>query len=355
MSSLSLRGYSPHRGRFLLQTSLSHNSNDLCSTSLERDRIIEREIVDLQHWDRQLHSNIGSSFQRLPTKRLRKLMTIHWVRCDLAAGWRKELQKNVRVCEDWINAAFAQLPTPHQIEFVDDDLYAATKRQRSIARAATKNARDLQQYFSSAELVELVVHMAMMHLQTKQVTDVVWLEPSCGDGRFLTALLRAGAQHVVGYEIDKRLHDLARNSVQQVAKEVAEVNEDSKIKAQVHAGDFLVSESSISKENFVVAIGNPPFGAKGGDGSDLVHNFYRHSASAWRARVVAFIVPERCSRPSFVSATLRMLQDGEKEDIVWTLVKELPLNDFSFEFGTGNSAKRVRQPSNLQLFACSTL
>eukprot|EP00644_Phytophthora_capsici_P017917 jgi/Phyca11/530373/estExt2_fgenesh1_pm.C_PHYCAscaffold_620034 len=244
-------------------------------------------------------------------------MTSNWVRGDRAAGWRVEMQKSVSVGEDWINAAFEKLSVAMQQEFLDDDLYVAARCKRTAARADSKRARDLQQYFSSAELVDLVAKRVMEHLQDQR--DVVWLEPSCGDGRFLTAMLRAGARHVVGYEIDERLHDITRN------------------------------DSSLSPDKFIVAIGNPPFGAKGGDGSDLVHHFFRHSAREWRARVIAFIVPERCSRPAFVETTLQQLQ-SDTDTASWTLVTELSLTDHQFEFGTGDQVKHVRQPSVLQLF-----
>ncbi|KAG7393002.1 hypothetical protein PHYPSEUDO_013490 [Phytophthora pseudosyringae] len=351
---LELRGFSADRGRFLLLTARpaagKNDDEEARACSAAATRIFERDLVDLQSWDRLLH-RVGSSIRRLPTKRLRKLMAGNWVRGDRAAGWRLELQKNVSACEDWLNAAFAQLPAPQQREFLDDDLYAAAKRQRAAARAESKHARDLQQYFSSAELVELVVKKVMEHLQREQEGDVVWLEPSCGDGRFLTALLRAGARHVVGYEIDERLHGAAEDNVKRAASVAAGAAEDTGIQAQVCLGDFLASRSSVPADKFVVAVGNPPFGARGGDGRDLVHHFFRHAASEWRARVVAFIVPERCSRPAFVETTLQQLHGGgDRAAASWALATELPLTDHQFEFGAGDKLKRVRQPSKLQLF-----
>ncbi|KAK1931651.1 hypothetical protein P3T76_012980 [Phytophthora citrophthora] len=349
VASLELRGFSAVRDRFLLvtaRTATSTNDTDVRPLRTDPVHILERDLVDLQTWDRLLRRN-GVGHQRLPTKRLRKLMTSNWVRGNRATGWRMEMQKSVSVCEDWINSTFEQLPVAIQKEFLDDDLYLTAKCKRTAARADSKHARDLQQYFSSAELVDLVIKRVMEQLHLQDQRDVVWFEPSCGDGRFLTALLRAGARHVVGYEIDEKLHDIARNNVSQVAG-VAGTDEDS-IEAQVYAGDFLASKSSISPDKFVVAIGNPPFGAKGGDGSDLVHHFFRHAAREWRARVVAFIVPERCSRPAFVETTLQQLQ-SDNDSASWTLTTELSLTDHQFEFGTGDQLKRVRQPSVMQLF-----
>ncbi|GMF37699.1 unnamed protein product [Phytophthora fragariaefolia] len=251
-------------------------------------------------------------------------------------------------CEDWINAAFARLPREQQHEFLDDELYAAAKHKRMAARAESKHARDLQQYFTSAELVDLVVRTVLAQLQPKRPSDVVWLEPSCGDGRFLAALLRAGAKHVVGYEIDERLHETALQNVQQAAESVS-TEAVGEVQVQVSSGDFLASESSVMADKFVVAVGNPPFGAKGGDGSDLVHRFFRHTATEWRARAIAFIVPERCSRLAFVETTLQHLREG-----LWELATELPLTDHHFEFGEGDELKRVKQPSVLQVFVRGT-
>ncbi|KAL3661025.1 hypothetical protein V7S43_014041 [Phytophthora oleae] len=347
VTSLELRGFSADRGRFLL-TVASNNDADARPPPIHPVRIFERDLADLQTWDRLLRRN-GVGSQRLPTKRLRKLMASNWVRGNRAAGWRTEMQKTLRACEDWINAAFEKLPAALRQEFLDDELYAAAKCKRTAARADSKHARDLQQYFSSAELVGFVVKRVMQYLQLQEQRDAVWLEPSCGDGRFLTALLRAGARQVIGYEIDERLHDIARNNVRQVA-DAAGTGEYG-TEAQVDAGDFLASKSSISADKFVVAIGNPPFGAKGDDGSDLVHHFFRHSAREWRARVIAFIVPERCSRPAFVETTLQQLQ-GDNDTASWTLETELSLSDYQFEFSAGDQLKRVRQPSVLQLFVC---
>lgn len=92
-----------------------------------------------------------------------------------------------------------------------------------------------------------------------------------------------------------------------------------------------------------------------------MHLFFRHAASEWRARVIAFIVPERCSRRPFVETTLRHLggqlnnnSDGADDGSAhWELVMELLLTDHQFEFGEGDQLKRVRQPSVLQLFISS--
>ncbi|UIZ27423.1 hypothetical protein KXD40_005910 [Peronospora effusa] len=350
---LELRGFSVDRGCFLLTTAYSEDYNKdikLCESSAMTIHILERDFVDFQRWDRLLRraSSLSSSCERFPTKRLRKLSKINWIRGKKSAGWRLELQKNVKACENWLNAALTQLSTLQQQEFLDDDLYAAAKRKRMTLREDNKHARDLQQYFTSKELVDFVIRRVLEHVKER---DVVWLEPSCGDGRFLTALLRAGAQYVVGYEIDERLHSIAEKNVQLSATSVPD--EGSSVRAQVCLGDFLVSRSCITTEKLVVAIGNPPFGARGDDGRDLVHHFFQHAAREWRAGVIAFIVPERCSRPTFIEKTLQQLnglQSDETNLSSWKLITQLPLTDYQFEFRERDKLKLVRQPSVFQLF-----
>ncbi|CEG39223.1 N6 adenine-specific DNA methyltransferase, N12 class [Plasmopara halstedii] len=355
MTYLELRGFRTDLGCILLtltHAAPSGNNYDVISAPTTSPRVLERDLADFQSWDRQLHSNIIGHC-RLPTKRLRKLMTCDWMRGECAAGWRVELLKSVQICEDWLNIAFAQLPIPQQQEFLNDGLYFMAKSKRMTVREEQKNARDLQQYFSSKELVDQVLKLVMEQLLVEQYQDVVWLEPSCGDGRFLTALLRKGAQHVVGYEIDERLQRIAENNVKQTARNVA-WPEKRKLQAQVNVGDFLASNSSISVEKSVVVVGNPPFGARGDDKRDLVHCFFQHAALVWRARIIAFVVPKRCSRPEFVKTTLQLLRGDDNAGTIWKLLKEMPLPDYRFEFNTSDQIKRVRQPSVLQLFVCRT-
>ncbi|CAH0480714.1 unnamed protein product [Peronospora belbahrii] len=348
---LELRGYNVERGHFLL--AILHSSNDmkdshwghlLSQTFLP---IIERDFVDFQKWDRLLHRSLSlaSVYKRLPTKRLRKLSATTWLLGDDTSGWRLELQKSVSVCEKWLNAAFMQLSPSLQQEFLNDDLYTVAKRKRAAHRENIKYARDLQQFFTSVELVDLVVQRVLEHSVKK---ETVWLEPSCGDGRFLTALLRAEAQHVIGYEIDERLHSIADRNVRLSAIDVA-----GGVQVQVCLGNFLESRSCMPADKHVIVIGNPPFGARGKDGSDLVHAFYQHAAKEWRASVIAFIVPERCSRGKFIETTLQKLNDSQSDDglfLSWKLNIQLSLNDYHFEFGIREKLKRVRQPSVLQLF-----
>ncbi|KAI9914170.1 hypothetical protein PsorP6_004948 [Peronosclerospora sorghi] len=228
MKQLELCGYCTESGRFLLATrplndhSSTKNATFSSSTPLEK---VERAFVDLQHWDRLLRCTSSSNFQRLPTKLWRKLMELNWIRGNACAGWRVELQISVLTCEKCMNHAFTHLSTHQQREFLDDHMYAALKQKIAAARADNRHARDLQQYFIIRNCCAVVA--------------VLWRRP---------VLLRAGAQYVVGYEIDDKLQPVATQSV---ARAVADVATRSgtlprareTIHAQFYQGDFLVSRS----------------------------------------------------------------------------------------------------------------
>lgn len=271
-------------------------------------------------------------------------MELTWTRGDESKGWRIELQKNVSACEQWLNVAYKALPTDQQRAFVDEDGYRAYQEQRAAVRAAKQHARDMQQYFTSAPLIEYVLSRVTDWLTQHKIVAsserVAWLEPSCGDGRILSALLNAGARHVHGFELDEALCRRARDSVQAPEGAVCSIQQ----------GDFLASRRSHHDQDLLLVLGNPPFGFKDDEGirEDLILSFYRHTAVEWKASVIAFIVPERCASPSFVVDTLKALSSGATQTSKhWRLALSEPLDGFSFEFMT---VHEFRQPSVLQLF-----
>lgn len=309
---------------------------------------LQRDLNDLRRWDRALHRRTDCSTPRLPTKKLRKLMEMSWVRDDLAAGWRLELQKNVAACELWINAALASLAADERREFLDDELYAQAQERRRAERAAVQSAKDLQQYFTSQPLVEELVKTAMTRVGGEggvSLDDVVFLEPSFGDGRIVRALAGAGARHVIGYEIDASLWHSAVSDTEPSPS------------THLVVGDFLASkrtDAAVStRHRTVVAVGNPPFGDKTGDReqgeppvADLVVRFMAHAAAEWRARLLVFIVPERCGKPAFVQSALQALA-ASSDGCRWQLESSTPLGGHTFELG----AKQVKQPSVLQVIS----
>ncbi|TYZ57098.1 hypothetical protein PybrP1_010867 [[Pythium] brassicae (nom. inval.)] len=298
-------------------------------------------------------------------------MAQSWLKHDTASGWRLELQKNVAASETWLNDAFPRLPAAHRSEFLHTEQYQQRCQERADARADMQQARVLQQYFTTQALVDLTLERVAAFLRTRHPDELsplasdrfVWLEPSCGDGRFVASLLRAGASRVIGVELDAALCREACAAVQEFASERVEIRE----------GDFLASRRDSlgpvggigGAQRSVVAIGNPPFGNKtdGSLSADLIQRFVQHTAGEWRADVIAFIVPERCGRAAYTDMTLATLaaatvaatsesaESVATEEEEWRLASAESLEGFRFEFG---GTKRIKQPSVLLMYARTT-
>lgn len=359
--TLELCGYDVESGAFLLSVG---SAAALGAKRTRPESYLRREFVDFQTWDRQLRREQSGEqeqqpCERLPTRRARKLMEQSWLKNDASSGWRLELQKNVMACEKWVNDAFQLLPIDEQRVFVRNQQYQQYKQERADARADAQHAKALQQYFTSQPLVDLTLERVSAFLKTKtagqlEITSdkLLWLEPSCGDGRFITSLLDAGAQRVVGIELDESLCKEARAAVHEHAQAR---------RVEIHQGDFLVSQRAAGDGRetpgvgqHVIAIGNPPFGDKAdaSPSTDLIQRFFRHAASEWSAELIAFIVPERCARPAYTEVTLATLHAATHGSINitssdWQLAVSEPLDGFYFEF---RSTKRIRQPSALLIY-----
>lgn len=343
---LTLDGYDLERCVLSMRASAADEAAEVqCGDAHPADGLVlQRAFVDLQAWDRALAHSGESRLPRLSTRRWRQLMELTWTRGDESKGWRIELQKNVSACEQWLNAAYKALPTDQQRAFVDEDGYRAYQEQRAAVRAAKQHARDMQQYFTSAPLIDCVLSSVTDWLAQHKIEvsseRVVWLEPSCGDGRILSALLKAGARRVHGFELDEALCRRARDNVQASEGAVCSIQQ----------GDFLASRRSHHDQDLLFALGNPPFGSKDKEGAreDLILSFYLHTSVEWKASMIAFIVPERCASPSFVASTLEALSTGPTQTSTqWRLALTQSLDGFSFEFMT---VHEFRQPSVLQLF-----
>lgn len=362
--TLELCGYDAENGAFLLSVASAASIGD---KRTRPESYLRREFVDFQTWDRhwsraQQHEQLAQPFERLPTRRARKLMEQSWLKNDALSGWRLELQKNVTACEKWVNDAFQLLPTDQQRVFLHNEQYQQYKQERADARADAQHAKALQQYFTSQPLVDLTLERVAAFLKTKCGGEfkfasdrILWLEPSCGDGRFVMSLLDAGAQHVVGIELDDTLCREARTAIEEYAQEQ---------RVEIRQGDFLASQrqpvaSALGEipnaEQLVVAIGNPPFGDKADatPSTDLIQRFFQHAASKWRAELIAFIVPGRCARPAYTQVTLATLHAATRSDVgsncndEWQLAVSEPLDGFYFEF---RSTKRIKQPSALLIY-----
>ncbi|GAB9475019.1 hypothetical protein Gpo141_00012127 [Globisporangium polare] len=355
--TLELCGYDAENSAFLLSVFAAAT---IGAKRTRPESYLRREFVDFQTWDRHLSrvQQHGQPFERLPTRRARKLMEQSWLKNDASSGWRLELQKNVAACEKWVNDAFQLLPEDQQRVFLHNEQYQQYKQERADARVDAQHAKALQQYFTSQPLVDLTLERVAAFLKTKRGGElafasdqILWLEPSCGDGRFVSSLLDAGAQHVVGIELDETLCREARAAVEEHAQEQ---------RVEIRQGDFLASQRAVAGEEcpdasqLVVTIGNPPFGDKADaiPSADLIQRFFQHAAGEWRAELIAFIVPERCARPAYTQVTLATLHAATSHGDVnsnneWQLAVSEPLDGFYFEF---RSTKRIKQPSVLLIY-----
>lgn len=113
------------------------------------------------------------------------------------------------------------------------DVLADTPDERPAKRMSTSVSKDLQFYPTPSSVVAEIVR-DMSRLQGASV-----LEPSCGDGRMMQAVLKAGAGRVVGVEVDAGRVEEARRQGLSV----------------VH-GNFL-DMAAVAAFDFVLM--NPPF------------------------------------------------------------------------------------------------
>jgi type I restriction enzyme M protein len=112
----------------------------------------------------------------------------------------------------------------------------------------------LGQFFTPYKLAEFIVDFSLKHVESPKRA----IDPACGDGVFLAALLKKGVKEVWGVDIDP-------NVIEYIPQWVRE-------KARIVIGDALVRTSlieSVLPENyFDIAVGNPPFSAKYGRVTD---------------------------------------------------------------------------------------
>lgn len=245
----------------------------------------------------------------------------------------------------WINDAFQLLPAEQRDLFVDDERFRADVLKRRQRRLRLQRAKALQQYFTCPRLIAFVLHHMSDFLCSSTGLSIaheqiLFLEPSCGDGRLLKALYDAGARRLFGCEID---HDLCTAAMQHCPC------------AHVAHGDFFTSSRPTSAlGSLTIAIGNPPFFQSSTDRHDcqssLVLQFLKHVAYQWRAVVVGFILPLRCSKEEFMPSALAVLNGATgTSSRLWRLVRTFPLVDpgFVFEF---RDSKVVKQPSVFQIY-----
>ena len=137
-----------------------------------------------------------------------------------------------------------------------------------------RDARD--QFYTRPDVADLCLHRLRPHAPA----GAPWIEPSAGEGVFLTRVPGA-----IGYDIDPRHPDIRQ-------------------------ADFLKTDLPAG----CVVFGNPPFGRQG----SLAKKFIGHASSA--AAVIGFILPRSFVKPSMKKAF----------PIHFHLVDEIALPDAAF-------------------------
>jgi len=124
----------------------------------------------------------------------------------------------------------------------------------------------LGQFFTPPEVADFIVSFALIHLDKAERA----IDPACGEGVFLSALLKHGVKEVWGVDVDPNVFDKMPDSIKERVKKII-------------IGDALIRSPTLSQifvlpENyFDLAVGNPPFSAKYGRISDYRLKQYKIS------------------------------------------------------------------------------
>jgi hypothetical protein len=169
---------------------------------------------------------------------------------------------------------------------------------------------------------------------------IIFVEPSCGDGRIIIELLRILSTSlldpsVIGYDIDS---SAINRSIQNITKiqgtKLAPIfkcnNFLSTSLQDLHQDLDLTNESN----HLTIVIGGPPYTPR-----DLPERFIMHSIYEYCADVVVFILPERCRKDA--DRIQKILNDKGRTQ--WYFVNR-DLANITFDF----QGSLVMQPSFLQ-------
>lgn len=204
------------------------------------------------------------------------------------------------------------------------------------------NAAKLGQYFASDENAKNVVKTVFKLLPNmKQFNGsiasdrVLFVEPSCGDGRIIEELLQSSENEesnmIYGVDIDP------------ISLEKADQKFD-RSKVILKCADFLslrrddlLTETSCTEDMTLVALGGPPYTPK-----CLPERFILHCAQELKAQIVVFILPDRCAKDADNIQKKLNSQHGHDESH-WCYTNDA-LDNILFNF----KDTTVLQPSILQ-------
>ena len=224
----------------------------------------------------------------------------------------------------------------------------------------TPTAARLGQYFASNDNARLVIRKLIELLERDNESNtngsLVFVEPSCGDGRIISELLNATKQlkanntKIVGYDIDptaieRAKANLSGNEVALECKDFLSLTRRDLLSAISSTSLTIPEEETSSRKRRrvdddngkVIVLGGPPYTPK-----PLPQQFILHSIQQLKAEIVVFILPERCKKDADqLQQTLNNTTNEASRKWIYSNT-ELENIDFSFEQST------IQQPSVLQ-------
>lgn len=188
----------------------------------------------------------------------------------------------------------------------------------SVEDATLPTPQALGQYFCTKENANQLMQTLLDKLSTMKTynpkqTNLIILEPSCGHGDVIWALLeqqkkllsnlQAQYQNVtiLGLDLDPRAIEVCQKRVSNPV-----LCKGKNLHLEFECVDFLSTQRSTFVQKVqnptgdtdgqsttrVVAIGGPPYGSKPEE-RELPVNFVKHCIKEWQAEVVAFLLPQR--------------------------------------------------------------
>lgn len=143
----------------------------------------------------------------------------------------------------------------------DLSLFKCILKESGFRVVDVHEARHLNQFYTSPEVAQDCISR-LMH-QLPPVKNVIWVEPSVGSGAFFHHL----PEPKIGLDIQAKIGGVIEQ-------------------------DFLSWSMKKSDDDFVVTIGNPPFGKN----SSMAVKFFNHAAQF--SDVIAFIIPRTFEKAS---------------------------------------------------------
>jgi hypothetical protein len=226
--------------------------------------LISRTYADLFHLSKQTPSPPSATEPlQFPSSHCKKLLKFgDW---DLVTNWNPYLTKSLKILNDWLKNLMKFSPLECH-KFYDELLYSQESFKRKERKALESSARVLQQYFMSDENMDTMVTETLRFY----LPNCLFIEPSCGDGRLLRALMKRLSQmpleerghrqeegelgtNVCGCDIDPNILERCLQPHGTNGESKGESNDSSPLKDRIHLGNFLETTS----DTFISMISPP--------------------------------------------------------------------------------------------------